>query len=671
MKTHIKFFLITSLITLFSFISFASEEHALIQKQFVEFASAYSRVEIDAKESLKSINPDGTWPDVDYTSRERGGGWSQRKHLQRMQAMSVAYANPSSEYFCDDKMKTAILSALGHWLKADYQNPNWWWPCIGIPRCLVSVFILLGDDLPEDMLKQAEPILKRSKMGMTGQNKVWCAGIAFYKGYLYGDASLMQKAVDQINSEVHISQKEGLQADWTFHQHGPQLQTGNYGLHFAEDMVEWVTVLKGTQYAISADKLELLRNYLLESCSWMVWKGRLDQSGCGRQIDAGKPLNKGQRFLKLFDLMAKVDPAKAKEYHRHKTMENNLVGHKAYWRSNISVHRRLDWYASVKMSSKRVIGTETCNSENLRGLLAGDGVLLLYQSGLEYDDIAPLWNWHRLPGTTCDQGIKSLVPSGKNVNYSNSGFCGNLSCGETGMAAMLYKRAKLSACKAWFFEKDSIICLGSGITGESIGSVYTSIQQSLLHGPVVTSKGNLAAGEHKLAKGSWLHHDGVGYHLLNGSIVKQEKVNGNWKSIYSTRGDRPATGDIFSLWIDHAKSPKNQSYAYTIYPQAKPSDMAALTEKPSVRILANTDNLQAIENESGVKAVFYNPGKLTTHSKTIEVSAPCLLSVTSTQLTLSDPLCIQKSVTVTIDGKSQTVVLPQADSKGKQVSVSL
>ena len=120
---------------------------------------------------------------------------------------------------------------------------------------------------------------------MTGQNKVWCAGIGIMKGVLYEDADLLSQAVGDVWSELRVSTGEGIQPDWSFHQHGPQQQFGNYGNSFGKDLVQWASVLRGTSYALKGDALEILRGYFLEGPSWILWRGRMDVSGLGRQLD--------------------------------------------------------------------------------------------------------------------------------------------------------------------------------------------------------------------------------------------------------------------------------------------------------------------------------------------------------------------------------------------------
>ena len=63
---------------------------------------------------------------------------------------------------------------------------------------------------------------------------------------------------------IRIRTDEGIQRDFSFHQHGPQLYNGGYGLTFMIDMCNYATVLAGTRYAFAHDKLSLLADHLFE-----------------------------------------------------------------------------------------------------------------------------------------------------------------------------------------------------------------------------------------------------------------------------------------------------------------------------------------------------------------------------------------------------------------------
>ena len=88
--------------------------------------------------------------------------------------------------------------------------------------------------------------MMNSSFGMTGQNKVWLAGNVLIRALLQNDWQLAKEARKVIASEITLGQKEGIKADWSFHQHGPQQQFGNYGLSFICNMSFYSELFTGT-----------------------------------------------------------------------------------------------------------------------------------------------------------------------------------------------------------------------------------------------------------------------------------------------------------------------------------------------------------------------------------------------------------------------------------------
>ncbi len=659
-----------------------SADIPMLKDHYVQFLLASPADLAQVAHYLQTLQPDGTWPDINYHDRTRSG-WPVAQHLRRLVQMAEAYRRPGTAYSGKPELKAAILTGLQDWLTHDYTNPNWWWNQIGAPKAMADLLVLMDNQVPDRMVQRAlKTTLSRSKIGMTGQNKVWLAGIVFVRSLITGDEKQLQAAHDALLAEVGVTTAEGIQPDWSFHQHGPQQQFGNYGLAFGDSITQWALVFRGTRYALDDRQLSIMRNYLLEGPSWMLWNGSMDISGCGRQLYRHCQVSKGRSILRQLERMPQIDPAHAALYQERIAADqtnaaNTLVGNRMFWRSDLMVHRRARWYASIKMSSRRVIGSETCNSENMRGLHLGDGTLYLYQTGREYQDIEPFWDWSRLPGTTCDQTLVSLVPGRKQCTLPTH-FVGGVSDGRQGVAALDYRRVELTAHKSWFFLKDAIVCLGAGITAGESGPVLTSIQQSLLQSPVTTSSGAASPGKHALRPGDWVDQADIGYLILAGDkpVLQLARQEGDWKLIYTAGRSSPQSGQVFSLWLDHGRAPANRSYAYVIFPRTSPEQMPARTGNPGFRILSNTKDLQAIETDTDVQAVFYAPDQLPCgKGLTIAVSKPCMVIVHTTptdpRLYVCDPTQLLAQVQVRLSGRSHTIPLPTGGLAGQTVEIPI
>ena len=669
----------------------SSEDMATLRANVVEWYTRGAASPDSIKRSMRTMASDGSWPDVDYANAERGK-WATYQHVGRMLSMAQAYRKGGHELAGDADLRAAIEKALAYWMRHDYQNPNWWYTRIGVPKAMAPMLILMGDDLPPELAEQAVVRdLGRSRMGMTGQNKVWVAGIAFLKGMLSDDADLMARARVQIMEELCITTAEGVQPDYSFHQHGPQLQWGNYGLSFGADMIQWASILHGTAYAVDPAALRILGDYLAEGQAWILWRGHMDISGCGRQIFRGSQADKGRAVLGQLRSMIDLDPAHARIYRQARATQeldaaNTLVGHKHFWRSDFSVHRRPAWYASVKMCSTRVIGAETCNSENMLGLHLADGVTYFLRSGTEYEDIFPVWDWQRLPGTTCMQGDHTLVPSSQRCR-GRSEFVGGVSDGRHGVAAMEYLRDGLRARKAWFFLDEGVVCLGTDIQSDGPDPVLTSIEQCAFAGPITVCTADrvwqLAPGETLTNELRWVHHNGIGYLLPRPQdvTVRGMAQSGDWYRVHHRDSRRPVERDVFSLWIDHGPEPNDAQYAYAVVPSVTPSGMLASEHLWPGRILQQTASLLAISSGDGrrVCVVFFTPGRLVWETDSVlAVDAPCLLMLDRTadpaRLYVADPTQRRRTLHVRLTGRQQadvTIDLPGDAQAGRTVTVEL
>ncbi|MHB9106957.1 MAG: polysaccharide lyase family 8 super-sandwich domain-containing protein [Armatimonadota bacterium] len=630
------------------------------------------------------LREDGSWGDLDYRSTQ-AATWPPAIHTSRMRQMAMVLRRGGAKGATPEVLLAAIHRAFGYWRAQDYQCPNWWHNQIGVPQELLTTALLLGDDLqPEELAYLTQTILPRVKIGMTGQNRVWLAGNTLMGGLLQNDVARVDAAAEAIFAEVVVTGKEGIQPDYSFHQHGAQQQFGNYGLSFANDTVKWAEVLRDTRWAMPADKRQILSHYLLDGSAWTLWRGRMDISACGRQLWINAPVSKGSAIVRVLKAMPRVDPDNAGDYaagvrRNTATAANDLVGNRFFWRSDYLIHRRPEFCFTLKLSSKRVTGVESLNNENLSGFYLADGATFLYRSGQEYTDIFPVWNWRQLPGVTCAQEAGPMPSFSTNRLWID--WVGGVSDGRHGGMAVDYVRdlpgaKRITAKKAWFCFDDQVVCLGASITVNlaQADPVLTTVNQCLLQGPVRISDGEVRAletGTLRSGTVSWIEHDGVRYHFPTPQavVLSAGPRTGNWSAVRQT-GDVPRedmTRNIFHLAIEHGIHPKDGGYAYIIQP-ADPD------RQPVVELLQNTPQLQAARVGAQVQAAFYSAGTLVyAPDHTLSVDAPCLLLLDTAahRVYVSDPLHTRRSLTLTIDGTPYTAELPQDDMAGQPVMIEM
>lgn len=607
-----------------------------------------------------TLRADGTWADLDYASAARSG-WPAATHCTRITAMAATAGQRFTSPADRAALLTAVHRALAWWMAHDLQCPNWWYNEIGIPKAVGTTALLLGDQLTAEEFRYATGTsLARFPIARTGQNKVWLAGNTLMRGLLAGDEAAIGAAVTAIWSEVQVTTAEGIQPDFSFHQHGAQQQFGNYGMAFAVETARWGRILRGTPWQLPAEKLAVFRGYLLDGQNWVSWRGAMDISACGRQFMPHSPAEKAANLARVMEQATTFDPAHTRAYQAFVARNasgapNDLVGNKYFWRSDYMIHRQAGFAATLKLSSTRVIGAELVNSENLSGYHTADGALYLYRDGREYEDIFPVWDWRKLPGVTCAQ----TAPPAFTTSFVGRDFVGGISDGAAGCCALDYVRDGVQAKKSWFFTGDTVVCLGADISGHAPEPIATTLNQCLLRGAVrvKVAGGTTPAepGSHIIAGAEAVEQDGWRYTLLEGGELHLDtgRVTGNWHRVFDNP-DAPqadVTKDIFTLWLDHGRDPAAAHYAYAIAPVGSAA---------TVRLLENsaTKQVVALAGEK-IGIVFWSAsGVVLPDGRRIATDAPCLILAAAQTIRVVDPTQKLKTLHLTVDGVAREIVLP-------------
>lgn len=623
------------------------------------------------KDIISKQGVNGQWNDIDYADQKRSR-WGPSLHVTRIHSLAKSYKTPTCKYYNSPQLAKVLHKALKYWFDADLMCPNWWYNEIGGPKMLGPALLLLRDELSPWEMEQGKRVMGRAKFKMTGQNKVWLAGNILMRALLCGDEQLVRQARDTIVSQIYVSTGEGLQMDNSFHQHGAQMQFGNYGLAYAGTISYWARVLGGTSLAIDEAKLGYLRNYLLDGLQWTVWRANMDASASGRQVFVDAQRGKAHSVVVSMLNMLSVDSLAQADYKQfiysnqiNPGSENRLIGHKIYPRSDYMIHRTARWYASVRMHSERLIGYEMTNRENLQGVYSSDGAMMLMRDGKEYDNIYPVWNWKYLPGTTVQDDGKPIEYNHPAKPVNDADFVGSVGNGECGVSAMVLKRNGLEARKAWFFIDDAIVCLGSGITSAKPYPVNTTVNQSYLRSSVSYGTGakREALNKYQSVTASnikWAHHDSTGYCILDSSrvVVGNQRSRGNWNAIADFYQSTPVEADVFQMVINHGPAPLNRSYAYCVLPGMSEELIAEFAAKPTMDVVSNSAACQGVvsQGEAMSQFVFYEPATVSVpYGNRVEAQTPGLLMLgyrgDKLQVTAADPTQRQSRFIFTLNGR--------------------
>ena len=381
------------------------------ERMLVDFKTGPDQEEV--RQLLNEVSSDGHWPDVDYDN-DSTALWKPAEHLRRLRILAQAWYAPLSPRHADADVADAVGRALDFWLHRDPQRP-WWWNCIGAPGLLSHTMLMLDGNLSPLQRQKGTEILKRAKLSdcpgvsETGQNLVWQADITARRAVLHRDGDLLSRAFKRLASVVALNTEEGVQHDFSFHQHDHCLYNHGYGAEFAVDSARLAAIVAGTAYAYPEEKIGILSSYILDGSQWLAHGSQADFGAVGREI--AKPDQDAHCLANAAKYMLQVHTGREAEFRNLVARVTGqpappLLGNRHFFRSDIMVHHRADWYMSARMYSTRIFNTDNlakCD-EGLLSHYVAEGATCIMQHGNEYRSLFPVWDWQRVPGTTVELG---------------------------------------------------------------------------------------------------------------------------------------------------------------------------------------------------------------------------------------------------------------------------
>ena len=653
MTNFLKLSIVLFLVFLNTYGFCADTDIEIIKKRVIE--SVMNSTVDDAKiESLiKTFKDDDTWQGINYEDVSREG-FENEIHLQNMVVLARAYKTKSSKYYNNKKVKSIIESALKNWVDHDYFCENWHPNQIGTTGNLVAVMLMVGDELPKDLVEKAQPIIGRANLNASGArpsgDRIKIAGILAKNLLFIGDYKQFAEVVKVIEGEIksvewigakygysYFKMESGLgtkkyegrtiQFDKSFHHRIDGVNnTLSYGTGYAEAFVEWAVYTNGTQFAFSDEKKEELVDYFLDGiCKMSVYGKYPDFGAKNRSISRAGALRK-------YNAKMAENLLQTTNYRRNEIQEiadiikenkKPTLSHATfYWNTEHFSFQRPDWFTSVRMYSTRNYNMEVpYNSEGLLNHHRGDGTNHISVTGDEYYDIAPVFDYQKIPGTTIMQ--KPEMPAPDEIQKLGlTDFVGAVTDGFYGAAAFDFKSPHdpLCARKSWFFFDDEYVCLGAGISARRELPVVTTLNQCLLKGDVKVSATNkklvIAHNEKEYENVDWVFQDGIGYAFPNPTTVNIRNMEtiGSWWTI-NKQNDSPKDEvklDVFKLWLNHGERPSEASYEYIVVPATSVEKMEQNISRNNVVILSNTPEIQAVKNTALniCQVVFYKAGHI-------------------------------------------------------------
>ena len=654
------------------------------------FSVGYDYVQqwmIDLKPTLDPGSPTTTyrWTDLNYIIPANSCiEFSIPEHLYRTRALIAAYMSPQSNYHKNAALLTIIKHALDDNLILPLRQhptyfawlPDWYSTYFLNKKSYAQCVLLLKGFLSTtELLKYSAHISDglevRDRATSTNlhfdsefENAIWIGEVTVYKGAIENSFLLINKACQSAASKITIKSienpnafngtNEGIMRDYSVHEHGKQLYSGGYGLWFTASFVGLLNLTGNTLFFSNnfTNSLPLFSDALLNGYQWAGYRGTVDFGSVGRNISrTGGIYGISSNVLSY---MIANDPAKSQQYqtwlnNRSYNGPSGITGNRYFWQSDFMVHRGTNYYLSTKIPSSRTNGTETMNGENLKGANLPLGTMNINTRGSEYANIYPLWDWSRIPGTTAE--MKEIVYSTGThlVPFGNNNFGGGVSTGSAGVMAFNGTNNGIATNKAYFYLGDAVLCLGSGITASKSNPIITSLNQTFTNGPITTSAGTMGTRNDY----TWAHHDNVGYifPVMHNITIQNVQQSGNWNDI-GTYTNPTTPQNVFSIWIDHGKTPANSSYEYIIAPDKNLSTFQTFTSNHGFVVDRNDNAIQGVRNTllKMYAVVFYAAGKMTFGDGfSIQSDKPAIVLVDYSsgkyQVSVSDPLFNTGNVT--------------------------
>ena len=658
-----------ALFFLFSVLASASNAQALTDIETVRsrFYTEYlSASHSSASNTRTSQDTSGKWLDLDYVKD------FPTAHLDRLLKMAASYQSSKNAEYQSPAMLEAISRGLDFWFKSKKGlSSNWWVMDIGQQIPLQKILILMQGFISNDLILTGTTYLSTMRpisRWVEGQNLVWIMGQKLHRGILLRDSADMRSALDSIQMQLEIvkysgkiqkgdgSYGVGIQEDYSFFQHGAQFYNCGYGRTFLQDQISYAMMVRGTCFALTPQRLDVLSNYFLTTCK--LYRNSLfhdPAEGRGIAIDGGSK----NYMVPLLSMIATLNPQKKYEcqalldHFAGTGAPSSFQGNKYFWNGDFMVQQRNAYYASVRMCSDRTVGTESFSGDNRNGYWNPFGIQFITRNGSEYFNIFPLWKWSHVPGVTCPDTVPRFTAQNQSQTEK---FVGGVSDGTYGMSVLTLNKFNTKAKKAWYFFDKEFVALGAGIASTTKQQVNTTLNQCFLVRDVMVDGKMLESGkEYSFQDIKWVLHDKIGYVFpeKNNVSIRNKEETGSWRDI-GQGSDKKITSSVFSLWLSHGVKPTNESYQYIVVPGIEKKELDNYVSKLPVQVIQNDSNIQAVRhNELGITQIaFYQKGRVTTKLYTVDVDQPCLLMIRETKSSLtisaSNPDWSEKVLTVNV-----------------------
>ena len=583
---------------------------------------------------VAKMREDGSFPGIDYADLSTTAGFPQQRHISDLLYLARVYQSKTSKHYHSKQLMETIEKGLRYWAKNDYVGDNWHDSQITVPTILINMMLVIGNDLPKELVEKLQPIIGRANMSASGArpsgDRIVIAGILAKNMLFRENFAEFEKVIKIIEGEIKFSTGErGIQHDYSFHHRPDRVNnTTSYGYgKYANAFGEWLVYVNGTKYQFSKEKINALVDYYIDGITKQLVYGVYEDVSVKNRDITSKNNFQPRGTLEIERLLVGTDYRKAELDElirlRKGTAKPSKSFAKFFWQTEHFVFQRPNFYTTVRMFSTRNANMEMpYNGPGKPTHHRADGTNYLVLKGNEYHNIWPVYDWQKISGTTVLQ--KPALPGPDDIQRKGlTRFVGAVTDDLYGAVVFDFKSPHdmVEAKKSWFFFDEEYVCLGTDIRSESKLKVATTINQVLLKGDVtIMQDGNkavLPSGNRVAEKVKWIYHDKIGYIFPEPTKinVSNQSESGTWAAITDQKNisKEPVNEQVFKLWFDHGARPAKAGYQYIVVPDIDQNKlMETSQDNRSIKILSNTDTVQAVFHGklNMVQAAFYQAADL-------------------------------------------------------------
>lgn len=414
--------------------------------------------------------------------------------------------------------------------------------------------------------------------------------------------------------------------------------------------VRSVWLLRGTDFRISSESHEILKNAMLQMrfyCNTVdipfAMAGRhpeggftLDTSLYALLADAGSPdgtLDLDTELASAYLRLENKNTAYAKAFAKAGIApEQAPTGCRSYgYNSSVSV-RGGEWLVNIAGHSRYLWAAETYQRENMYGRYLTHGSMQYIKGSPQQSGYVQAgWDWCHIPGTTAavlpmEQMRANVLNVDKYSGYeemllSDEWFAGGVAAGTNAAYSMILHEhdkynGSLRARKSFFVFGNRIVCLGSGLQNHKSGCpLHTTLFQNSIE--------PLQSADSMVVANGTLLRDRLG----NAWIVaggQQVLLRRSLQHSYAENDSGPNQGWFETAYIDHGLDVSEGAYEYIFIVQADDEQLRRESASPSYKVLSATNSLHHVQDMcSGIHsaAVF----ETSSVSELVRQASPCVM----------------------------------------------